>query len=104
MTAVRDVEEYIRGHPGACIYELFDAFPDRPAGTVNSAVNRLWNDKVITSRRGDWHPCEGVTVRAYFYTHITSPGGRKSLRRGSSDPFKSFHRRSYGVSSNWGSP
>lgn len=24
MTAVRDVEEYIRAHPGACICEIFD--------------------------------------------------------------------------------
>lgn len=88
MTAVRDVEECIRAHPGACIYEIFDAFPDRPAGTVNSAVNRLWNDRVITARRGDWHPYEDVTVRAYFYTHIMSPGGRKQLDRAASAPIQ----------------
>lgn len=88
MTAVRDVEEYICAHPGACIYEIFDAFPDRPAGTVNSAANRLWNDRVITARRGDWHPHGDVTVRAYFYTHIMSPGGRKGMRRAASAPFK----------------
>ncbi len=82
MTVVNDVEEFIRQHPGVCIYDIIEAFPDRHPGSLDAAVCRLWRDKVITSYRGDYIPGKGAKkIRTYFYTHVMSPGGRKELRR-----------------------
>ena len=79
MTAITDVEEYVRWHPDVCCIQVHDAMNNRyTLSRVDSLLCKLYTMGVLMSRRGDYYLEDGSKVRVYFYTHVmTYRGPRK---------------------------
>lgn len=76
MTAITDVEEYVRWHPDVCYIQVHEAMRDRyTLSMVDSLLCRLYTMGILRSRRGDYLLEDGRKVRAYFYTHVMTYRG-----------------------------
>lgn len=81
MTAITDVEEYVRWHPDVCYIQVHDAMRDRyTLSMVDSLLCKLFTMGILRSRRGDYYLKDGRKIRVYFYTHVmTYRGPRKEV-------------------------
>lgn len=76
MTAITDVEEYVRWHPDVCYIQVHEAMRDRyTLSMVDSLLCRLYTMGILRSRRGDYLLEDGRKVRVYFYTHVMTYRG-----------------------------
>ena len=84
MSAVTDVEEYVRWHPDVNYIDVFEGLEGRYlASRLDSILCNLYTRGILRSRRGDYFFANGRKVRLYFYTHVlTYRGPREDVSEG----------------------
>lgn len=96
MSAVTDVEEYVRWQPDVNYIQIYEGLGGRySASRVDSILRNLYTQGILMSRRDHYTLEDGKRVRLYFYTHVltyrglreeVSEGGGHRWIRGCSSP------------------
>ena len=84
MSAVTDVEEYVRWHPDVNYIDVYEGLGGwSSASRVDSILCNLYTQGILRSRRGDYFLANGRKIRLYYYTHVlTYRGPREEVFEG----------------------
>ena len=84
MSAVTDVEEYVRWHPDVNYIDVYEGLGGwYSASRVDSILCNLYTQGILRSRRGDYFLANGKKIRLYYYTHVlTYRGPREDVSEG----------------------
>ena len=84
MSAVIDVEEYVRWHPDVNYMQVHEGLGYRySVSRIDTVLCSLYTQGILGSRRGDYLMSNGRKVRLYHYTHVlTYRGPREEVSEG----------------------